>query len=372
MEALSSARDARAKVNLTGNLGEFSPVTISGELQPFRFDHYTDLGFKFENIALPVFNPYSGKFAGYSIANGKLYTDLHYQIQDRKLNAAHKIRIEQLEWGPPSPNKGEATLPVKFATWLLKDGDGVINLDVPVTGSLDDPKFRIGPIVWQIIKNLIVKVVTAPFKFLGSLFQGAEDAQFVHFAPGSAALDPPAAAALATLGKGLVQKPGIRLEVPSGVAPELDRPGLIEQRYQEQLSAATAAHLHRRENDPAPLPAFATLPPKQQIDILTALVEKQTGTAPKLPEPAAPAAGTSRAEVKAMREAAALEFLQKEAHAHITAPDEALDALGVARSAAIQHALLTDTGLDPSRVFVTRKGKVSASEGKVRLELALE
>jgi Domain of Unknown Function (DUF748) len=372
VEGLSSARDSRARVNLSGNLGEFSPVTITGELAPFQFDHYTDIAFAFKNIALPVFNPYSGKFAGYSIANGKLYTDLRYQIQDRKLNAAHKIRIEQLEWGPPSPNKGEATLPVKFATWLLKDSDGVINLDVPVTGSLDDPKFRIGPIVWQIIKNLIVKVVTAPFKFLGSLFQGAEDAQFVHFAPGSAALDPPAAGALATLAKGLVQKPGIRLEIPSGIAPELDRPGLIERRYQEQLSSATAAHLHRREGDTSPLPAFSTFRPKEQIEILSALVEKQTGTAPKLPEPPAPAAGTSHAEAKAAREAAAVEYLQKEAHAHISAPDQALDALGVARSAAIQHALLTDTGLDPARVFVTRKGKVSAAEGKVRLELAME
>ena len=372
IEALSSRRDSRAKVNLTGNLGEFSPVTISGELQPFQFDHYTDIALEFKNIALPVFNPYSGKFAGYSIANGKLYTELHYLIQDRKLNAAHKIRIEQLEWGPPSPNKGEATLPVKLATWLLKDGEGVINLDVPVTGSLDDPKFRIGPIVWQIIKNLIVKVVTAPFKFLGSLFKGAEDAQFVHFAPGSAALEPQAAGALATLGKGLVQKPGIRLEVPAGVAPELDRPGLIEQRYQEQLAAATAAHLHRRAGDTSPLPALSTLKPKDQIEILSALVEKQTGAAPKLPEAPAAPEGTAHAEAKAMRETAAIEYLEQQAHAHISAPDEALDALALARSGAIQHALLTDTGLDPARVFVTRKGKVSAAEGKVRVELAME
>ncbi len=372
IEALSSARDSRAKVNLAGNLGEFSPVTITGELQPFQFDHYTDIGFKFENIALPVFNPYSGKFAGYSIANGKLFTDLHYQIQDRKLNAAHKIRIEQLEWGAPSPNKGEATLPVKFATWLLKDSEGVINLDVPVSGTLDDPKFRIGPIVWQIIKNLIVKAVTAPFKFLGSLFKGAEDAQFVSFAPGIAALEPQTATAMATLAKALVQKPGIRLEVPAGVVPELDRPALIEQRYQEQLNAALSVELHRKEGDASPLPALSTLKPKQQIDTLKEVLEKLSGSSPKLPEPAAPPEGTSRADAKAMREAAAIDFLQKEAHAHLTATDEALDALAQQRAAAVQHALLTDTGLEPGRVFVTKKGKVSANEGKVRLELSMQ
>ena len=173
--------------------------------------------------------------------------------------------------------------------------------------------------------------MTAPFKFLGSLFKGAEDAQFVHFAPGSAALEPPAAAALATLAKGLVQKPGIRLEVPAGVAPELDRPALIEQRYQEQLDAPPwPPHLHRSEGDAAPLPAFSTL----QAQAADRYPERPGGKTdrharPSSPSRAAPPEGTSRAEAKAMREAAAIEFLQKEAHAHLTAPDEALDALGV-------------------------------------------
>ena len=372
VEGLSSARNSRAEVNLAGNLGEYSPVTITGRLQPFQFEHYTDIGLKFENISLPLFNPYSGKFAGYSIANGKLFTELHYLIQDRKLNAAHKIRIEQLEWGAATATKGEAGLPVKFATWLLKDSHGVIDLDVPVTGTLDDPKFRIGPIVWQIIKNLIVKAVSAPFKFLGSLFQGAEQAQFVNFAPGSAALDPPAAGALATLAKGLVQKPGIRLEVPAGVLPEVDRPALIEQLYRQQLAEAMRAELHRKAEDAAPLPELSTLKPKQQIDILSALLKKQTGSAPKLPEPPPPPQGTSHAEAKAQREAAAIDGLQKMAHAQLTATEVELDALGQARSAAVQHALLTDTGLDPARVFITKNGKVSANEGEVRLELSLQ
>ena len=372
VSSLSSARDSRAKVDLAGNLGEFSPVTIKGEVQPFQFDHFTDIAFDFQNIALPIFNPYSGKFAGYSIANGKLSTQLHYQIDDRKLNAAHKIKIEQLEWGAPTATKGEAGLPVKFATWLLKDSNGVIDLDVPVNGTLDDPKFRIGPIVWQVIKNLIVRAVSAPFKFLGSLFKGAEQAQFVSFAPGSAALDPAAATSLATLAKGLVQKPGIRLEVPAGIVPELDRQGLIEQRYQQQLDSAMASELRRKEGDTTPLPALSSLKPKQQIDILTELLKKQTGSAPKLPEPPAPPEGTSRGDAKALKEAAAIEYLTKTAHQNLSATDQELEALGQARSEAVQHALLTDTGLDPSRVFITKKGKVASNEGKVRLELSLQ
>ena len=352
--ALSSARDSRAKVDLSGNLGEFAPVTISGELQPFEFDHYTDIALKFENIPLPLFNPYSGKFAGYNIAKGKLFTELHYLIQDRALKADHKIRIEQLEWGEATAEKGEATLPVKFATWLLKDSHGVIDLNVPVTGSLDDPKFRIGPIVWQIIKNLIVKAVSAPFKLLGSLFKGAEEAQFVDFAAGSAEVGPQTAGHLATLAKGLVEKQGIRIEVPAGVDAELDRPALVEQKLEREL------------------PGLASLPPEQQVDALTKLIRQKTGAAPRLPEPPAPPAGATRAETREQRQHAALDYLQKEARAGLAATDADLYALAVARAAAIEHDLLTDTGLDPARVFVTRGGKVSPQDGKVRFQLALQ
>ena len=46
-----------------------------------------------------MFNPYSGKFAGYDISKGKLNTDFHYKIDGRKLDAQHHIVIEQLEFG---------------------------------------------------------------------------------------------------------------------------------------------------------------------------------------------------------------------------------------------------------------------------------
>ena len=109
LAGLSSDPASHAKVDLKGAVGEFSPVTISGEIQPFAFERYTDIGLRFENISLPIFNPYSGRLSGYSIAKGKLTTDLHYLIQDRKLDAQHKIRIDQLEWGEETAAKGEAT-----------------------------------------------------------------------------------------------------------------------------------------------------------------------------------------------------------------------------------------------------------------------
>jgi uncharacterized protein involved in outer membrane biogenesis len=369
---ISSASNSRAEVQLAGKLGEFSPVSIEGELQPFDFERHTDVRMAFENISLPIFNPYSGPIAGYNIAKGKLTTRLHYRIDERQLDAQHAIRIDQLEWGEASATQGEATLPVKLATSLLKDRNGVIELDVPVGGTLDDPTFRVGPIVWQIIKNIIVKAVTAPFALLGSLFAGAEEAQFVDFAPGDAALDPATAERLDALAKSLAERPQLKLDVPIGAVAELDRPALEERAYEAALAAAVATSKSRDAGSAEPAPAFESLEPKRRIDALTALVRQQTGTEPVLPEPPEPPEGTSREDAKALRQAATLEYLERTARAGVVVQESELAKLGEERAQAVERALLGGGVLEPTRVFKVREGRVSAQDGKVRFELGLQ
>lgn len=368
---LSSAWEAHAKVDLKGKLEEFSPVSITGELQPFDFERYSDLAMKFENISLPIFNPYSGSLAGYNIAKGKLTTDLHYIIRDKQLDAQHKIHIDQLEWGEATANKGEATLPVKFATALLKDRHGVIDLDVPVGGTLDDPTFRIGPIIWQVIKNIIVKAVTAPFALLGALFEGAEEAQFVDFAPGDLTLDAATVERLGALARSLAEKPELKLDVPIGALADLDAPALAARAYDAALAGAVAARAGAGR-DGAAVPAYASLAPEQKIEVLTSLVTTRTGVPPQVPEPPAPAEGTSRKEAKAQREAAAIEYLEQAARASVVASEADMARLAEERALGIERALLADGALEPTRVFKVREGKVEPHEGKVRFQLGLQ
>jgi uncharacterized protein involved in outer membrane biogenesis len=383
LSGLSSAPAATARLALKGRIDEFSPVDISGSLQPFAYDRFTDIGLSFRNISLPIFNPYSGRFAGYSINKGKLDTTLRYIVQDRQLKASHKLRIDQLEWGAATESKEAASLPVKFATALLRDKDGVIDLDLPVSGSLDDPQFRVGPLVWQIVKNLLAKAVTAPFALIGSLFAGAQEAQFVEFAPGSATLDAAAAEHLAQLAKALANKPGLVLDLPIGGVPEVDRPVLIERRWRQQLAAAIAVQLGRTAADRAPLPALDALPPAQQRAVLQRLLGPTGAAETALPQaaasaprPAADAVPVQTASAATPASAAADDShgvapLLLQARSRIVVTEADLTQLGQARARAVQHALLTATGLDPERVFTNAAGKVSVDGGKVRFELAL-
>jgi uncharacterized protein involved in outer membrane biogenesis len=366
IRGLSSAANSRARVDLAGFVvNKFSPVTIQGELNPLRYDQHTDLKLAFRNIDLPVFNPYSGRYAGFAIAKGKLSTELDYRIRDRQLEAGHHVVLDQLEWGEETDSQEKVSLPIRLATSLLKDRNGVIDLSLPVAGTLDDPSFRVGPVVWQIVRNLVVKIVTAPFSFLGSLFEGAEDAQFVVFVPGDSALTPEQQQSLAALAKGLAERPQLRIEVPAGVVPELDAQAITQQR----LTAALAALARTPAGETFALEA---LPGDEQVDLLRDLYRERFDQRPKIPDVPEPPEGSDRDARRALRDAHDAQWLTTGLLPKFAPTDAEVSALAQARAEAIQAALLAGGELPPERVFITALVPLVAKEGRVSLELALE
>src|SRR4051812_30226712 len=339
---LSSAAESRAKVALSGKVDQYSPVEISGELNLLSADVYTRLGVSFSNIELTSFNPYSGKFAGYNISRGKLSTAMKYHVENRKLDAQHHIVVDNLEFGEQTHSKDAAPIPIKLGIALLKDRRGVIEVDLPISGTLDQPEFHIGAIIWNGIVNLLTKLITAPFKALGG--GTSEDLQFVDFQPGSAALGEAQAKKLGTLSKGLVERPELRLNVPLAVKPAEDADAMAKQALLALVPPV----------DPAKLGAA-----------LDAAYRTQFKTAPEYPKEMLGDEAPKLEARMAWLEAALLERLQP-------AP-AALEALGKQRAGAVRDALLANKELKPERVFiVTNHAEPAPLAGTVRMEMKLE
>jgi len=169
---------------------------------------------KFAGVEMTSVTPYSGRFAGYKIEKGKLTVDLSYHVENCQLNAKQKFVIDQLQLGEKVESPDAVSLPLKLAVALLKDRNGVIDIDLPMTGSLDDPKFRIGPLIWKAFFGLPTKIATALFALLGKLFGGGEEMNFVDFDPGIAALDPAGQEKMAGLLKGLQERPALQVDLP--------------------------------------------------------------------------------------------------------------------------------------------------------------
>jgi hypothetical protein len=247
---------------------------------------------------------------------------------------------------------------------LLKNRDGVIELDVPVTGSLDDPQFKLGPIIWKVFVNILEKAVTAPFALLGSLFGGGPDMQFIDFEPGAADLDSGAAAKAQTLVKAMQERPQLKIEVPIAVVEPLDRPSLIDAQFKAQLHDAQAAAAARKKSVSATLP-FEQLDPATRLEILTQLYQKNVGSEPKYPD------AVSAIKAKPDLTAAKIDFLSSGLRAHLSVSPTDLTNLGQQRATNLQQVLLKDTQIDPERVFLVANDKAKAEGDKVRLELSL-
>jgi len=215
-----------ADLTLQGQLDDNAPVDIRGTINPLTPVAFLDIAAKAEGIPLANLSPYSGKYAGYPITRGRLNVDVHYLLDQRRLTADNHIFIDQLTFGDRIEGPGITHLPVKLAVALLKDSEGRIDVRIPVSGSLDDPQFSVGGLVWRAIGNLIVKAVTSPFRLLASIGGGREDLGYIGFAPGSDVLDAGAQAKLADVVKVLNDKPAISLDIVGRIDPATDETGL--------------------------------------------------------------------------------------------------------------------------------------------------
>ena len=234
---LSSKEFSRADVALKGNLGYGSPIDITGKINPLGKDIYADIKVSFQDIELSPLTPYSNKFLGYPITKGKLNFNVSYLIDKRKLDSENKVLINQLTFGDKVESPNAVKAPVTLAVSLLTDRKGQINLDIPVSGSLDDPKFKIWPIVWQVIVNLITKAVTSPFALLSSLTGGGEELSFIEFDYGSAAVTDDGQKKINMISKALNDRPNIKLDIEGYVDAEKDKDDLKRVEFNRQINA---------------------------------------------------------------------------------------------------------------------------------------
>ena len=241
---LSTDPATTAQVELDGKVDDYGSARVRGSIQPFRATDFTDLTLAFRNLEMTNLTPYSGKFAGRKIDSGRLSVDLEYKVKDRQLAGENKFIVNKLKLGERVDSPDALHLPLDLAIALLEDSNGVIDLDLPVSGSLDDPQFSYGRIIWKAIVNVLTKIATAPFRALGKLLGiSSEKLEAINFDPGSSTLLPPEQEKLKTLVEALGKRPALTLTLEPGYDPEADRRALQEQAMRMEAVAVAGIKL---------------------------------------------------------------------------------------------------------------------------------
>ena len=288
---LSSENVARADVDLKGVVDGAGPVAISGKLDPLGAVKFVDLKVDFKNVDLLPISPYTGKFAGYELARGKLVVDTKILVEGKKLDATNVVTLHQFTFGAATNSPDATGLPVRLGVALLKDVDGKIVIDLLVQGSLDDPNFRVGKVVMRVIVNLLTKAATSPFSLIGSMFGGGgEELAFQEFAPGSSDLQPAERPKLDTLVKALTNRPALSLGIEGNYDAAADAYALKRQKLADLVRRQIWEAQHAT-NPNIPPPAQLVIAPEENAAMVKKLFNGKfpPGTKFGTPLPAAPA-----------------------------------------------------------------------------------
>ncbi|MDO9236400.1 MAG: DUF748 domain-containing protein [Aquabacterium sp.] len=238
VSAVASSRPDPATINVSAAVDDGAPLLITGQVNPLGPKLYTDIQGSAKGIELTRLTPYAARYAGYGIDKGTLSVTVHYKVDGGKLEASNQIFLDQLTFGDKVDSPDATDLPVRFAVSLLQNRKGEIDVNLPISGSLDDPEFSVGGIIWHVLANLITKAVTAPFALLGG--GDAGELGYVPFDPGSSSLTGAAQKVLDTLASKLNDRPGLKLEATGRADPAQDAQGL-RQRYLDALLRAAKA-----------------------------------------------------------------------------------------------------------------------------------
>jgi len=260
--AFSSTNRDMATLELRGRAAGTALLEIAGSLNPTAQPLALDIQAKATDLELAPLSPYAGRYAGYAIERGKLSMDVAYKIDaDGKLEARNQVILNQLTFGDKVESPDATKLPVLLAVALLKDRNGVIDINLPISGSINDPQFSVFGIVLKIIGNLLVKALTAPFSLLAG--GGSDDLSYVAFEPGTARVASSGAGVIDKVAKALTERPALKMTVTGASDPQSERDGMQRAALEARIAAEQRREaLRGGAAAEAPLPALT--PPQRE------------------------------------------------------------------------------------------------------------
>ncbi|MCP4048428.1 MAG: DUF748 domain-containing protein [Gammaproteobacteria bacterium] len=368
VSTIDTASEAPANIKLEGQVDEYGLARIDGSMNMLDPVQHTDVTLEFRNLLMSNLSAYTAQFAGREIDQGKLDLDLGYTIEKGVLNGRNNVVLKDLELGKKVDHPDAASLPLGLAVSLLKDADGVIKVDLPVEGDVNDPQFQIGGVVWQAISGMITKLVSAPFRLLGKLIGvDSEDLGQFEFLAGRSDLTPPELEKAAQLEEALQQRPELVIEI-GGVTDRSIDTGALKK---IKLIAVTTDRLGKE---------FASQDDQAMMldDEIRTVVEnifserfpdvdrssiKARHIAPPASDPKAPAV---------LDELAYATALWNQLLAAETVSDQDLADLAQARAQVIKDAFLSSGQFDGNRVVIASAKEVESEDRQwVVLELSV-
>ena len=260
MKGLSSDPSARADYKIEGTIDQSATIKSAGQMNPLNAMHSAKVDFSLKDFKLPPVSPYSAKYAGYKIADGKLHLDLKYQVENSTFSGDNKIVVEQLKLGDQVDSADATNLPVALAVTLLTGADGNITLQVPVSGNVKSPEFDFGKTFTSSITGSMEEINAAQSEASKDSSTSStmtdsddikgEEVRYIEFEFGLSKLSEQATKKLDALAKFLTESSALKLGIEGTAVRHKDQAQIAEkQAKQEKTSSEQEAAKDRPVDD---------------------------------------------------------------------------------------------------------------------------
>ncbi len=347
-----------ARIDLRGTVNS-APLTLQGRMDPTLQALDLDLHGHITGMDLSPLTPYSDKYLGYGIAQGKLSFQADYQVRQQRLTAHNHLILDQLQLGPAVPGPEATHLPVELALSLLQDRNGLIDVNLPIEGSLDDPQFSVSGLVLRMLGNLLEKALTSPFEMLQSFFEDHRQASWIPFEAGASILNESALKKLQSLSHALQARPHLQLDLQGRALADQDAEPLRERLLARQMDQLWLQRQLAHGNS-ATLAAHPPAQAKQAL--LQALYDHTDFAKPR--------------NALGFEKQLSLAEMKKLLLANMPIDQDALNRLAQERAQSARDWLIHSGGIAPERLSVIRESRrqaaaVSASAPGTRVDFFL-
>lgn len=342
LKGLTTQGFKAADILFTGTLDGHAPLEVTGKLNPISEDIFADLKIAFKGIPLSPMTPYSGRYLGYAIEKGNLSLELNYLIEKKRLEASNKLLLDQFTLGQTIESPQATSMPVALAVALLKNRNGMIELDLPVSGRLDDPQFSIGGIIVKMILNILEKAITSPFALLGAVFGGGEELSHFDFSPGSSLIDKDRTKGIDKLIEALSERPALRLEILGFVDETRDSEALRKARLLTNIKEMKIKDMAKKGLPLPPLDEL-TVDEKERAGYIARLLKERRPKESKDKQPG---------DIP-------VEQMEKEVLEGIAVGQDELRLLALERTNAVRNYIIESGKVGAERIFVVQPASLS-------------
>ena len=150
-------------IRVQSGIKPFGDAKLTLSVNP-RDSSYFDLNYRLEKIPLTLFNPYLTSYTSFPLDRGGLELSGKWNVRDGNIRSTNHLIVIDPRISKRVKNKDNSWLPLPIAMAFIRENGNVIDYEIPITGNLNDPKFHLRDVITDMIKNILVKPVTTPYR----------------------------------------------------------------------------------------------------------------------------------------------------------------------------------------------------------------